>query len=327
MRTGKELILATREFAQDKSTRSWWNILSTLFAYIASLTTAILLPYWALKIAASALAGLLCVRLFVIYHDHQHHALLPKSKLAAVLMRLWGIYTMTPSSIWKHSHNHHHNHNSKIRSAHIGSYPVMTSERYRNSSRKERFKYLAIRHPLTILFGYFTVFIIGMCIAPALEAPKAHRDSIIAIVLHLTLYTLLIIFYGWAAAFLLLFLPFFLASALGAYLFYVQHNFPDVTYIDKDGWSYEGAALLSSSFCKMSPLMNYFTGNIGYHHIHHLNAKIPFYRLPEVLKAMPELQSPKTTSLNPLEVIRCLQLKVWDVESQCMISIHQAVAD
>jgi omega-6 fatty acid desaturase (delta-12 desaturase) len=323
MRTGKELILATREFAKDNSARSWWIILSTAFAYIAALGAAVLLPYWTLKIAASILAGLFFVRLFVIYHDHEHNAILPKSKLATTLMRLWGIYAMTPSSIWKHSHNHHHSHNSKIRSAHIGSYPVMTSDRYQNSTKQERFKYLALRHPLTILFGYFTVFIFGMCVVPAMEDPKGHRDSIIALILHLVLYSLTIVFFGWPTAFLLLFCPFFVASALGSYLFYAQHNFPDVTYLDKDGWSYEGAALLSSSFCQMSPIMHYFTANIGYHHIHHLNAKIPFYRLPEVLKSMPELQSPKTTSLHPAEIIRCLQLKVWDVERQQMIGLSE----
>lgn len=323
MRTGKELILATREFAHDDSARSWWMLGSTFLGYLAALAAAVLLPYWALKVAASVLAGLFFVRLFVIYHDHQHHAILPKSKLAATLMQFWGIFAMTPSSIWKHSHNHHHNHNSKLRSSHIGSYPVMTSERYRKSSKMERAKYLAMRHPVTILFGYFTVFIVGMCVVPARDDPKGHRDSILALVLHLALYAGIILAFGWAAAFLVLFLPFFVASALGSYLFYAQHNFPDVTYLDKDGWTYEGAALISSSFCKMSPVMHYFTANIGYHHIHHLNAKIPFYRLPETLEAMPELQAPKTTSLHPAEVFRCLRLKVWDVERQQMVPLSE----
>ncbi len=323
MRSGKELILATRDFAHDRSARSWWVLISTFVGYTATLAAALLLPHWSLQLAASVLAGLFFVRLFVIYHDHQHNAILPKSKLAATFMQIWGIFAMTPSSIWKHSHNHHHNHNSKIRSAHIGSYPVMTSERYQKSTRRERSKYLAIRHPLTILWGYFTVFIFGMCVVPALEDPQEHRDSLIALVLHIVLYAIVIRFFGWSAALLLLFIPFFVASALGSYLFYAQHNFPDVTYMDKDGWSYEGAALLSSSFCRMSPIMHYFTANIGYHHIHHLNSKIPFYRLPEVLRAMPELQSPKTTSLHPAEVLRCLRLKVWDVGRQQMIGLSE----
>lgn len=323
MLTGKALILATKPYTGDHAARSWWAILSTLFAYLGSLLGAVALPHWALQTAASLLAGLLFLRMFVIYHDHQHHAILPKSRVARLLMRGWGIFSLTPNSIWNHSHNHHHNHNSKIRSAHIGSYPVMTVERYRKSTRSERFKYLAIRHPLTILSGYISVFLIGMSLLPAIEDPKTHRDSILALVLHAAIYAAVIGFLGWQAAFFALFLPFFLASAIGAYLFYAQHNFPDVTYIDKDGWSYEGAALLSSSFCRMGPLINYFTANIGYHHIHHLNAKIPFYRLPEAYHAIPELQAAKTTSLHPREILRCLRLKVWDVKSQRMIGLGE----
>ncbi|MFP4068909.1 MAG: fatty acid desaturase family protein [Verrucomicrobiota bacterium] len=323
MRTGKELILATREFAKDDTALSWWVICSTLVLFLAALAGAGLFPHWTLRLGASILAGLLFIRMFVIYHDHQHHAILPKSKLADALMRVWGIIALTPSSIWKHSHNHHHNHNSKIRSAHIGSFPVMSTERFLKSSRGERFKYLAIRHPLTIALGYFSVFLLGMCVVPMLENPKEHRDSILALALHVMLYAFTVTFFGWEAAVYLIILPCLVAGALGAYLFYAQHNFPSVTYIDKDGWSYEGAALQSSSFCRMNPLMNYFTGNIGYHHIHHLNSKIPFYRLPEVLEKMPELQSPKTTSLRPPEILRCLRLKLWDVSRQRMISLRE----
>lgn len=323
MRTGKELILATRVFAADDGARSWQAVLSTLAGYATALAAAFWLPHWTLQLAASVLAGLFFIRMFVLYHDHQHHAILPKSGAAARFMRFWGILSLTPNSIWKHSHNHHHNHNSKLRSAHIGSYPVMTRRLYESSSRWVRFKYLAVRHPLTILGGYVSVFFVGMCVLPALEDPRAHRDSILAIVLHFLLYLGVILWLGPAAALWLLFIPFTVASALGAYLFYAQHNFPDVSYIDKDGWSYEGAALLSSSFCRMSPWMHYFTGNIGYHHIHHLNAKIPFYRLPEAFRAMPELQRPKETSLSPRAVLACLRLKVWDVEAQRMVGFRE----
>ncbi len=114
----------------------------------------------------------------------------------------------------------------------------------------------------------------------------------------------------------------FIASAIGSYLFYAQHNFPDVAFNDNAGWTYEKAALESSSYLRTGPIMGWFTGNIGYHHIHHLNHKIPFYRLPEVLRAMPELRSPKTTSLHPAEILRCLRLKVWDVEAQRMVGVR-----
>ena len=117
-------------------------------------------------------------------------------------------------------------------------------------------------------------------------------------------------------------MPHFIASAIGAYLFYAQHNFPGVSFSDNEGWTYEKAALESSSYLRTGRIMAWFTGNIGYHHVHHLNARIPFYRLPEVLRAIPELQEPKTTSLHPAEIVRCLRLKVWDVDEQRMVGVR-----
>ena len=134
----------------------------------------------------------------------------------------------------------------------------------------------------------------------------------------------------WAAGFTGFFfgflLPFILVLALGSYLFYAQHNFPGVTFADKDGWTYADAALDSSSHMKMTPVMRWFLANIGYHHIHHLNPRIPFYRLPEVHRAIPELQHAKTTSLWPWDVVKCLRLKVWDPVQQRMIGRREIYA-
>ena len=98
-------------------------------------------------------------------------------------------------------------------------------------------------------------------------------------------------------------------------------------FAERAGWTYNTAALESSSYMETGSIMGWFTANIGYHHIHHLNARIPFYRLPEVLGKIPELQSPKKTSLHPLEILRCLRLKVWDVDAQRMVGVsHMAPA-
>ena len=322
MRTGKALILATKPFASDSSLKSWWLVLSTTALFIlAIIGTMAHLPL-AVKLTSSVMTGLMLLRLFVIYHDQQHHAILPKSHLAEALMRLVGIISLSPSSVWRSSHNYHHNHNSKLRSAHIGSYPIMTKEHFKRSSRKTQLKYLFMRHPLTILFGYIFVFLFGMSIYPFINNPKEHYDCLIAFLVHVAIGVLLVIFGGWMALLLTLILPFLVATCIGAYLFYAQHNFPGVVFFDREGWAYEKAALESSSFMKMSPVMNWFSANIGYHHIHHLNAKIPFYRLPETLKSIPELATPKTTSLNPMDIIRCLRLKVWDVERQQMVGLR-----
>jgi omega-6 fatty acid desaturase (delta-12 desaturase) len=322
MRTGKELILATRQFAADSTTRSWWCILSTALLLAGAVAGTLWNFHLAGRIVCSLLAGLLLLRLFVIYHDQQHQAILSHSRLADGLMKFFGILFISPSSVWTSSHNHHHNHNSKLRGSHIGSFPIMTKAQFLKSSKVERFEYLFMRHPFTILFGYVFVFLYGMCIYPFFNNPREHYDCLIASVVHIALAVTITCFFGWPALLLTLLIPYFLASAIGTYLFYAQHNFPGVSFSDEAGWTYEKAALESSSFLKTGPIMAWFTANIGYHHVHHLNSRIPFYRLPEVAKKMPELTAPKTTSLHPVDIFRCLRLKVWDVEAQQMVGLR-----
>lgn len=312
----------TKPYARDSSWKSWWCILSATFFLAAAVAGTFPPLPLALRIACSILTGLLMVRLFVIYHDQQHHSILPKSRLAAIFMRLFGICFICPSAVWRRSHDYHHTHNCKLRSANIGSFPIMTLEQYRQTPVRERLLYLFMRHPLTILFGYVTVFLFGMVILPFFDSPRKNADSIPALVLHVTIAVLLIVYFGWLAWVLTMLIPFFVSCALGSYLFYAQHNFPGVILKDNQGWTYEGAALESSSFLKTNRLMAWFTGNIGYHHIHHLNHRVPFYRLPEVYRDIPELRRVRTTSLHPLEIIRCLRLKVWCVETQRMVGVR-----
>ena len=197
----------------------------------------------------------------------------------------------------------------------------MTKANFLKSSKAKRFNYLFMRHPLTILFGYVFVFFHGMCLYPFFDKPREHYDCLIAFVLHVVIAVTIVHFLGWLALLLTLTIPFFIADAVGTYLFYAQHNFPGVAFNDNAGWTYDKAALESSSHMITGPIWAWFTANIGYHHIHHLNARIPFYRLPEAVNAISELKHPRTTSLHPMEIIRCLRLKVWDVESQRMVGV------
>jgi omega-6 fatty acid desaturase (delta-12 desaturase) len=323
MRTGKELILATKPFAQENRVQSWLYLLSTLLLLGCALAGTVYMPWFALRVAFSVLSGLLMVRMFVIYHDFQHHAILHRSVLADVIMSLYGIYVLVPSSIWKRSHDWHHNHNSRLFSASIGSYPIATTKSFLAMSRGERRMYLFVRHPLTVCMGYFTMFIYGMCIMSFTSSPTKHYDSMIALLVHGFLTYFTVTHFGWQVWLLTLFLPIFIACCIGAYLFYAQHNFPATSFSDKEDWKYEGAALESSSFMKMPRIMHWFLANIGYHHVHHLNSRIPFYRLPEAMAAIPELQKPRMTSLNPKEIAACFRLKVWDQDSKRMIGFRE----
>lgn len=242
-------------------------------------------------------------------------------------MRGFGIYALSASSVWRSSHNHHHNHNSKLRGSHIGSFPIMTKAQFLKSPKARQRVYLFVRHPLTILFGYAFMFIYGMCLNPFLNDPRKHWDCLAALIIHIGIGIALFFAAGWQAVVLAQAVPHFIAYAIGTYLFYAQHNFPGVSFSDNAGWTYEKAALESSSYMKTGWLMAWFTANIGYHHVHHLNARIPFYRLPEAQAAIPELSSPKVTTLHLADIYRCLQLKVWDVEAQRMVGMREISAD
>lgn len=321
MLNGKELILATKPFAKEVRYKSWMYTTSTLALLLLSLTGTLLMPHFVLQLCCSVLSGLLIVRMFVIYHDHQHHTILHKSQLANMIMTGFGIYVLAPTSIWKRSHDHHHKHNSKLFSADIGSYPVFTRKKFLSLQPAQKRAYLAIRHPLTITFGYLSMFVLGMCLKSFVSSPRKHLDSLLALVLHVAATVLIILLMGWQSWLFFIFIPFFIACGIGAYLFYAQHNFPGVSFNANEDWCYHEAALLSSSYIKMNPVMAWFTGNIGYHHIHHLNARIPFYRLPEVMKAIPALQQPKTTSLRFRDIRACFRLKVWDTDSKQMAGV------
>ena len=201
IRSGTELIQATRPFASDSAAKSWWYVLSTGGLLILSLVGAFWIAQPALRLASSVLAGLLMLRLFVIYHDQQHHAILDRSRLAERFMWLFGVWALSPSSVWRSSHNHHHNHNSKLRGSHIGSFPIMTLENFQKTDRGTRVKYLFMRHPLTLLLGYVFVFLFGMCLNPFFNSPRKHWDGLLALVVHSAIGVGLVMAGGWSMLF------------------------------------------------------------------------------------------------------------------------------
>ncbi len=135
-----------------------------------------------------------------------------------------------------------------------------------------------------------------------------------------TLITVLWVFGGLDIVFFVVLLPMILASALGSYLFFAQHSFEDMRIMPPGSWNFYRAAMESSSYLRLNKVMQWFTGNIGFHHIHHLNIRIPFYRLPEAMAAIPELQSPKTTTLSLRDIRECFRCFLWDEDLQRMVS-------
>jgi acyl-lipid omega-6 desaturase (Delta-12 desaturase) len=324
VRTEKEILSASKEFVGENRVRSWYEFLITI-ALIAALITFCFFTQvpFLLRLPASIVCGLLYVRLFVIYHDFRHRAILLDSAFADVIMKAVGMYVLAPERIWTRSHEHHHNNNSKLTISGIGSYPTVSKQRYLTLTRGQRRLYLINRHPLTIIFGYFTLFIYWLNLKSFLESPRKHIDSLVTLLLHAGVAAGIWYFFGFQVYVLTWFVPIFIMSGMGAYLFYCQHNFPNAQFRENHDWTYTNAALSSTSFMVMSPVMHWFTANIGYHHVHHINSRIPFYRLKEAMKHLPELHDVPTTSWNPLEVWRCFRLKVWDDQTGKMITMRE----
>ena len=318
----KALLLASKGYVDEHRLFSWWCLISTSGLYVALVCVAVGTFPLPIRIACSLLSAFLQVRLFVIYHDYHHGTILKNSRLARCLMNTVGLLLLSPPSAWKRSHDHHHKYNSKLYGGNIGSYPLMTTDAYAESSTPERFAYAASRHPVTILFGYFTVFMWGMCLFPLTRNPRHHADAALSMLVHLSVMVVLA-FFGTDAVLLGFAIPTFVATCFGAYLFYAQHNFPSAMLRAGDDWTCVDAALHSSSFMRMGPILNWLTGNIGYHHVHHLNARIPFYRLPEAMRGLPELQSPKTTTLSFRDIRACLRLKLWDPRLERLVAFDE----
>ncbi len=326
-RTGKVLIDASRPYATEDLGLSWRYTISTFTLMFVLAACSAFVPYTIVRVVAAVLNGLVLVRGFILYHDHMHGALLRKSPVARALFSLYGTLLLTPPRVWRQTHNYHHANTAKIIGSHIGSYPMVTVDMWRQMNFAQRLKYRLARHPLTIFMAPLTLFVYGMCLSSFVRDPKRHWDSLVSLLLHVAIAAALIGGFGFGFFFYVYYLPLWIATAAGGYLFYAQHNFPDIEVLPREEWSYTHAAIHSSSHLVASPLMHWFTGNIGYHHVHHLNSMIPFYRLPEAMAGISELQSPHTTSLMPSDIIACFRLKLWDPQLNKMVAFpRQTVA-
>ena len=321
---GPELIKATVPFAEVSVRRSWWHVGSTFAMLAAALTGAGLASPWPLRLVFALLSAMLMVRAFITYHDYMHRAILVRSRIAWILFRAYSVLALTPPRSWKTSHNYHHGHVGQISSSGIGAFPIMTTRMWNEASWGERVSYRVVRHPLTVLAGYITIFFLSITLLPLLKNPLRHWDSLLALVGHATLIATLWMVGGFDTAFFVVLLPMTIASTLGSYLFFAQHSYKGMRILSPETWTYYRAAMESSSYMRLNKVMQWFTGNIGFHHIHHLNVRIPFYRLPEVMDAIAELQSPVTTTLRPRDIVDCFRCCLWDEDRQRAVSYREA---
>jgi omega-6 fatty acid desaturase (delta-12 desaturase) len=305
------LLKLSRNFQDENIFRSWWELFTTtLFVALCFSLTLPVFPL-AIQILGSIAFGISLVRPFILYHDVLHGGIFRESKWGRGLTHLMGYFVLRPPAEWNRSHNFHHLHNTQIKTSHIGSYPLFTEEDYKNAKPLQKGIYRFARGPWVIIFGYFFVFAFESFNKLSGHGPVIRRQSALAIVAHGALFFLLFYFGGLSQAFISMIIPLQVACALGAYLFYVQHNFEGAALREDDSWDYAQSAMVSSSCLRAPKWFHWLTGNIGFHHIHHLNPKVPFYNLPKAHAETPEFQSCTYVGLSPKEVIHSLKLKIW----------------
>lgn len=273
---------------------------------------------WWLAVPLAVLAGAFLVRVFIIFHDCGHGSFFPSAKANDILGFITGALTFTPYRHWRWEHAIHHSTSGNLDRRGTGDVWTLTVEEYLQASRWKRFAYRLARNPF-ILFGLapLYLFIIHQRF-PSPRAATRERHSVawtnLAIVL---IATGLIWLFGWKAYLILQLIVLMTAAAAGVWLFYVQHQFEGVYWERSDNWDYSTAALKGSSFYKLPKILQWFSGNIGFHHIHHLSSRIPNYHLEECHQAEPLFQTVKPVTL--LSSFKSFTFRLWDERRQKLV--------
>jgi len=267
-------------------------------------------------------AGFL-LRTFILFHDCAHGSLLPSKRANAWLGRGLGIFVFTAFGSWRHSHAVHHATAGDLGRRGVGDVPTLTVAEYLALPWQRRLGYRLFRNPL-VMFGIGPL--LAMVILPRLPSRSSRpriRRSVIGTDIALALFIgLLCLLMGWRDYLLVQVPTMTLAASAGVWLFYVQHQFEDTYWQSGEEWSYADAALQGSSYLKLPKVLQFFTGNIGLHHVHHLSARIPNYNLQRAHDDHPVCHDVPTLSL--WDGLRAVRLKLWDEKRGCLVTFHDA---
>lgn len=320
---------ALDKFAVPSVARSIFQLANSAVGFVLGWVAMLWLldvSYWLTLLVAIPTVGFL-VRLFIIFHDCGHGSFFRSRRANGITGAILGVLFLTPYDAWRRRHAAHHGSTGDLdgdRS--LGSFRTMTVDEYRRSTRGQRLFYRVYRSPLVLFcFGALFHFVIGQRfpqrVPPSFR--KIERRSVLwTDVGIITAIVALVSLVGWQR-FLLVQIPLTaISSATGMWLFFVQHQFENAYWQRKTDWDFHSAALFGSSHYDLPQLLHWFTGNIGFHHVHHLNSRIPNYRLQECLRNNSALDVAPRLKL--MESFRCASLALWDEERGQMVSFRTA---
>jgi omega-6 fatty acid desaturase (delta-12 desaturase) len=314
-------------YREPEVSRSVFELVVTVAPFVglwALMWAALSVSYWLCLLLAVPTACFL-MRLFMIQHDCGHGACFRRRSTNDWVGRIIGVVTLTPYSFWLRTHALHHAHTGNLDQRGFGDITTLTSDEYFALTPLKRLVYRLYRSPF-VMFGLIPTYLfvahyrfpVGLMrsgVQPWLSTmgTNAAIAGVVALMIRLV----------GVGPFLLVHGPVVVISAtIAVWFFYVQHQFEDTVWVHDGDWSFHEAALRGSSHYELPPALAWFTGNIGVHHVHHLSSRIPFYRLPQVLRDHPQLASVGRLTL--LQSLRCTTLALWDKERRRLISFRAA---
>jgi len=313
------------QFEKPDTKRAIWQLINTFVPYIALWAIMVWIvrtgiSYW-YAVPCVVLAGGLLVRIFIFFHDCCHGSFFPSRNVNRFVGYICGVLTFTPFEDWRHHHAGHHATSGDLHRRGVGDVWTLTVAEYLAAPKRTRILYRIFRNPLVFLvIGPPLMFLIGHRFTNSSQK-KRERDSVALTNLFILAIVAISIWTMGLHTYLLIQVPtMVVASCIGVWLFYVQHQFEKDYWAWHEDWDPIKAALDGSSYYKLPAVLQWLTGNIGLHHIHHLRPKIPNYNLQRCLDTIPELR--EVEPLTFFGSLHCLWMNLWDEQQQKMVSFR-----
>jgi len=317
-------LLTTMTAYQRPSTwRAVWQVVNSFGPYLLLWWLAIeslAISYW-LTLPICILAAGFLIRIFIIFHDCGHGSFFASQRANHIVGVISGLATFTPYFYWRKSHARHHATSANLDKRGAGDVWMMTVDEYRKASRFQRWKYRLYRNPL-VMFGLGPLFIV--LISHRLVRRKAtleERMSVYWTNLAVVAMAFMMIWWIGLEAYLLIQIPMlFVSLTAGIWLFYVQHQFDGVYWARGGEWDYVSASVLGGSYYRLPAVLRWFTGNIGFHHVHHLDSRIPNYHLARCHERVSVFQ--QTPTIGFWSAFKSLSYRLWDEQTRSLVSFR-----